>query len=66
MEGLVRFSVTVVNTLIEASHYMHLEPRVNTRQLCLFILEKKTRKYNGIYREYFMESAGVRYLRTSC
>ena len=31
VEGLVRCSVTVVNTLIEASHYMHLQPSVNTR-----------------------------------
>lgn len=63
VEGLVRFGVTVMHTLIEASQYMHLEPRVNTRQLCLFILEKKTCKYNGILQSRFWYNTFVYYFK---
>ena len=40
--------------------------------ICLFVLfcflnfPKELITRDGEYREYFMESAGVRYLRTSC
>lgn len=48
---------------IEASQYMHLEPRVNTRQLFLFILEKKRRKYNGTLQSRFWYNTFVYYFK---
>ena len=58
----------VTNILItQVPHFLNLYCKIQTLTFSTHIydLHARAEKSRSIYREYFMESAGVRYLRTS-
>ena len=54
----------VMNRIFNNYHKYNLNK--NSRILLLAIISQNVYILKRVHREYFMESAGVRYLRTSC